>query len=143
MRLSITFDCWKNICHGATVVPTMATIRSAELEVSPPSTPGTRNPWSAAPGLGWLSTTSGRTSRLAKRKTNIARSQRRKLPLIVIPTSSAAAIGTEMNGFRPKYSPARLTPMNSVLMVRKFRRKMPPAENHPHDRPKRSVMSRA
>ena len=29
-------------------------------------------------------------------KTNIARSQRRKLPLAVMPTSSAAAIGTEM-----------------------------------------------
>ena len=141
--MSITFDCWKNICQGATVVPTMATISSAALDVRPPSTPGTAKPVSTPPPLGWLSTASGSTSRLAARKTNIARSQRRKLPLSVIPISSSAARGTRMKGDRPKYSPARLMPMNSVLMVRKFKRKMPPAENQPHDRPKRSVMSRA
>jgi len=40
MRLSITLDCWKNSCHGATVVPTIAMISSIEVELIPPSTPG-------------------------------------------------------------------------------------------------------
>ncbi len=35
-------------------------------------------------------------------KPNIARSQRRKLPLSVMPTRTAAAIGTAMYGLTPK-----------------------------------------
>ncbi len=47
--------------------------------------------------------TSGtKSSRLAAMNRNIARSQRRKLPLAVIATSIAAAIGTEMYGLTPK-----------------------------------------
>ena len=143
IRLSITLDCWKKSCQGATVVPTTATISSAEFDVRPPSTPGTKNPLSDAPGSGWLSNTSGRTSKLAKRNTNMARSQRRKLPLTVMPIRRSAAMGTAMKMLRPKYCPARLMPMNSVLMVRKLSKKMPPAENQPQKRPKRSLMSRA
>ena len=33
--------------------------------------------------------------------------------------------------------------MNSVLMVRKLRRKMPPTENKPQKRPNRSLISLA
>ena len=65
------------------------------------------------------------------------------MPLTVIRTRTAAAIGTTITGWSPKYSPARLTPMNSVLIVRKFSKKIPPAENHPQLRPNRSLMSLA
>ncbi len=41
-------------------------------------------------------------TRLAPMNTNIARSQRLKLPLAVIAISVAAAIGTEMKGLTPK-----------------------------------------
>ena len=41
IRLSMTLDCWKNSCHGATVVPTIAMISSTAFEVTPPCTPGT------------------------------------------------------------------------------------------------------
>ncbi len=41
IRLSITLDCWKNSCHGATVVPTIAMISSTAFELTPPCTPGT------------------------------------------------------------------------------------------------------
>jgi hypothetical protein len=41
IRLSMTFDCWKNSCHGATVVPTIAMISSTAVEFTPPCTPGT------------------------------------------------------------------------------------------------------
>ena len=44
IRLSITLDCWKNSCHGATVVPTIAMISRIASEVTPPWTPGT-NKW--------------------------------------------------------------------------------------------------
>ena len=41
IRLSMTFDCWKNSCHGATVVPTIAMISSTAVELTPPRTLGT------------------------------------------------------------------------------------------------------
>ena len=41
IRLSMTLDCWKNSCQGATVVPTIAMISSTALELTPPCTPGT------------------------------------------------------------------------------------------------------
>ena len=34
------FDCWKNSCQGATVVPTIAMISSTEVEFAPPWMPG-------------------------------------------------------------------------------------------------------
>ena len=39
------FDCWKNSCHGATVVPTIAMISSTEVELAPPAIPGTNVCW--------------------------------------------------------------------------------------------------
>ena len=141
--MSTTFDCWKYSCQGATVVPTMAKISSAPFEVRPPSMPGSTNPLSAAPGSGWLRTRRGSASRLANRKTNIARSQRRKLPLSVIPISSSVAIGTAKYLLMPKYSAARPTPMNSVLMTRKLSRKRPATEYQPQKRPNRSAISLA
>src|SRR5437899_7750558 len=131
MRLATTFDYWKNICQGATVVTTMAMMSSAAFEVNPPYTPGVKNPWSTPPGLGWLRTASGITRRLANRKTNIARSQLRKLPLSVIAIKTIAASGTMRYLLKPKYSAASVTPMNSVLIVRKFKRKRLPTEYQP------------
>ena len=118
MRLSMTFDCWKKSCHGATVVPTMAMISSTALDENPPWMLGTTKPCKAAAGSGWLRTTSGSTNRLAKRKTNIARSQRRKFPVTVMEIRTRAATGTTMYGLKP-------------------------TENHPQKRPNRSMISLA
>ena len=137
------FDCWKNSCHGATVVPTMAMTRSTDVESNPPCTPGTRRPWKNDDAGGWLCTARGMTRRLAKTNTNMKRSHRRKLPVAVITTRATAAMGTEMYSLTPKYPRARLTPMNSVAMVRKFRMKRSPTEKAPQNLPKRSLMSRA
>src|SRR5487761_1703773 len=102
MRLSTMFDCWKKSCHGATVVPTMAMMRSTDVDVKPPWTPGTAMSWKNAEAWGWRKTASGITRRLAKMKTNMNRSHRRKLPDAVITTRATAAIGTEMYGDTPK-----------------------------------------
>ena len=45
-------DCWKNSCHGATVVPTMAMMSSTDVELAPPAIPGTNRPCSDGAGLG-------------------------------------------------------------------------------------------
>ena len=44
---------------------------------------------------GWLKMANGITRKLAKMKTNMKRSQRRKLPEVVITISASAASGTE------------------------------------------------
>ena len=71
------------------------------------------------------------------------RSQVANRPVTVIPTNNSAAMGTAMNGERPKYAAPRLTPMNSVVMVRKLSRNRSPTEKNPQNLPKRSKMSRA
>ena len=75
--------------------------------------------------------------------TNIDRSQRAKLPLAVIAIRTTPAIGTEIYGLTWKYCSASETPMNSVMMVRKFRMNRSPTLNQPQNRPNRSLMSRA
>ena len=45
-------DCWKNSCHGATVVPTIAMISSTEVDVTPPSIPGTKKSCATCPPSG-------------------------------------------------------------------------------------------
>src|SRR5579875_3974328 len=102
IRLSTMLDCWKKSCDGATVVPTMAITRSTEVEVKPPRTPGTKKPRKNDEAWGWLKTASGMTRKLAKMKTNMNRSHRRKLPVAVIAMSATAATGTEMSGLTPK-----------------------------------------
>ena len=62
---------------------------------------------------------------------------------MVMPISRSAPIGTMNAGFNPKYSPARLIPMNSVLIVRKLSRKIPATENQPQKRPNRSLINLA
>ncbi len=52
-------------------------------------------------------------------------------------------MGTEMYSLTPKYPRAKLTPMNSVAMVRKFKRNRSPTENAPQNLPNRSMISRA
>ncbi len=96
------FDCWKKSCHGATVVPTMAITSRIDVELNPPWTPGMTKPLAKDEALGWLKMARGITKKLAKMKTNMNRSQRRKLPLAVIATSATAAMGTEMYSLTPK-----------------------------------------
>ncbi len=96
------FDCWKNSCHGATVVPTMAMMSRTEVEVTPPWIPGMNSPCTNGPGRGWEKTTSGMTKKFAATKMSMNRSQRRKLPVAVIAISARAAIGTETYGETPK-----------------------------------------
>ena len=69
---------------------------------------------------------------------NIARSQRWKLPLMVIAIRTAAMMGTEMYGLTWKKRSASDTPMNSVTMVRKLSRNRSPTLNQPQNRPNRS-----
>ena len=102
MRLSITFDCWKNSCHGATVVPTIAMISSTEVEFAPPWIPGTKKSWATLRAVRVRHEEQRDDSRLANTNTNIERSQERKLPLTVIATSATAAIGTATYSDTPK-----------------------------------------
>src|ERR1700722_1790160 len=94
MRLSTMFDCWKNSCQGATVVPTIAMISSTASEVTPPEMLGTTNDFAACPHWGCDISSIGICNRVTAMKTNMARSHRRKLPLAMIATSAIAEIGT-------------------------------------------------
>src|ERR1039458_2151596 len=136
-------DCWKNNCQGATVVPTMAMMSSTEVELKPPLTPGTVSPCRNGPALGWLKMANGITKKLTTTKRYMNRSQLRKLPEAVMRINPTAARGTAMYSLMPKYSRARLTPMNSVAIVKKFKMKRSPTENAPQNLPKRSMISRA
>ena len=93
MRLSTTLDCWKNNCHGATVVPTIAMINSTASEVTPPVTPGVTKDFAACPQQGCDINSIGICSSVIAMKTNIARSHRRKLPVAMMAISAIAANG--------------------------------------------------
>ena len=88
IRLSITLDCWKNSCQGATVVPTMAMIRSIEVELKPPATPGVTEALRIGPTCGWLRMASGIAMKFVTTNTYMNRSQRRKLPVMVMAISA-------------------------------------------------------
>src|ERR1700730_18526965 len=94
MRLSTTLDCWKNNCHGATVVPTMAMINSTASEVTPPLTPGTKKDFAACSQCGCDINSIGLCSSVIAMKTNNARSHRRKLPVDMMASSAISANGT-------------------------------------------------
>src|ERR1700761_8467016 len=96
MRLSTMLDCWKNNCHGATVVPTIAMISSTASELMPPETLGTTNDFAACPHCGCDISSIGICSSVIAMNTNMARSHRRKLPLAMIATRATAEIGTTM-----------------------------------------------
>ena len=100
--MSTMLDCWKNSCHGATVVPTMAMISSTEVELNPPCTPGVVRPWKKALALGWEVNARGMTRKFTAMKTNMKRSHRRKLPDAVITTRPTAASGTDQYSLTPK-----------------------------------------
>ena len=102
MRLSMMFDCWKNSCQGATVVPTIAIISSTAVELAPPWTLGRNVLWAICPTLGWARSSSGMTRKLATTNTYMKRSQLRKLPVEVIAIRAAAATGTATYLLRPK-----------------------------------------
>ncbi len=55
MRLSMTYDCWKNSCQGATVVPTIPMISSITVDSSPapPGMFGTTKSWANCEVFGW------------------------------------------------------------------------------------------
>ena len=95
------------------------------------------------PGCGWLAIASGIATKFVATNTYMNRSQRRKLPVAVIATSATAATGTATYLLTPKYPRARLTPMNSVTIVRKFRRNRSPTENDPQNFPNRSMINLA
>src|SRR5437588_12783407 len=86
------FDCWKNSCQGATVVPMMAMINSTEVEFAPPWIPGTKKPWAIGPARAWAMKNSGIKSTFANTNTNIARSQERKLPVTVTTNQDSAEV---------------------------------------------------
>src|SRR5689334_4143424 len=94
MRLSTTLDCWKNSCHGATVVPTMAMISNTASELTPPEMPGTTRDFAACTHCGCDINSIGICSRVTAMNTNMARSHRRKLPLAMIATNATAEVGT-------------------------------------------------
>ncbi len=129
--MSIMFDCWKNNCQGATVVPMMAMMSRTDVDVKPPLTPGTVRPCKKGPVLGWLKIARGITKKFTITKKYMNRSQLRKLPEAVMRINATAAMGTAMYSLMPKYSRARLTQMNSVVIVRKFKMKRSPTENAP------------
>jgi hypothetical protein len=85
----------------------------------------------------------GITKKLTTTKKYMNRSQLRKLPEAVMRIKQTAARGTAMYSLMPKYSRARLTPMNSVAIVKKFKMKRSPTENAPQNLPKRSMISLA
>ena len=95
-------DCWKNSCHGATVVPTIAIINNTASEVIPPRTPGIAKSRAARPQSGCESSSIGICTAVTAMKTNIARSQRRKLPVAMIAINATAAVGTTMYRETPK-----------------------------------------
>ena len=92
IRLSTTLDCWKNSCHGATVVPTSATAR----KTAPPCAVAVAvaAPAAACPRCAQASTASGTAARLAAMSRYIARSQPRKLPEAVTAIRKPAAVYT-------------------------------------------------
>ena len=50
--MSTTLACWKNSCHGSTVVPTTATISSSRVAFRPPGMLGT-TPAKVVEALEW------------------------------------------------------------------------------------------
>jgi hypothetical protein len=91
-------DCWKNSCHGATVVPTSATAR----KTTPSCAVAAGAPAAACPRCAQAITASGTAARLATMSRYIARSQPRKLPDAVTTIRNAAATGTETSLLIPK-----------------------------------------
>src|SRR6516162_6897331 len=117
MRLSTTVDCWKNNCHGDTVVPTIATTSSSTVELSPPENCGISPP-AVHFREGCTSSTIGMISTFTAISRNISPSQRRNEPPATTANKSTAAAGIAMILGQPKNPSASDTPMNSVTMVK-------------------------
>ena len=96
------FDCWKNSCQGATVVPTIAMISSTAVELAPPLMSGVTTCRATSTMCGCASTSSGITRKFATTNTYMKRSQLRKLPVEVMPISATAASGTATYLLTPK-----------------------------------------
>ncbi len=90
---------------------------------------GTTKSWATLAQWGWDSNSNGICRTETAMNTNIARSQRRKLPLAMIAIRATAAVGTTMYLLNPMKSAASDTPMNSVTIVRKFNRNRSPTLN--------------
>ena len=88
----------------------------------PPRMLGRNVSCTMGPKAGWGIRASGIISRLTSAQTHIALSQRRKLPVMVMAISPTTPRGTERYGLMPKYCRAIAKPINSVTMVKKFRR---------------------
>ena len=78
------------------MVPTIAMISSTASDEMPPMMVGTTNDLPARPHCGCDISSIGICTRLTAMNTNIARSQRRKLPVAMIAISATADTGTTM-----------------------------------------------
>src|ERR1700752_3059731 len=92
MRLSTTVDCWKNDCHGDTVVPTIATTNSSTVELTPPGNCGISPP-TVSFGVGCTNSTIGIISTFTAISRNISPSQRRNEPPATTANNNTAAVG--------------------------------------------------
>ncbi|CNH30640.1 Uncharacterised protein [Mycobacterium tuberculosis] len=142
MRLSTTLDCWKNSCHGATVVPTIATVNSSTVEFRPPGNCGT-SPAAVAFTVGCAISAIGMISTFTAISRNISPSQRRNEPPATTANNSAAAAGTATTFGQPRNPRASATPMNSVTMVNALTISRSPMLKAPQNFPKRSMIKRA
>ncbi len=145
MRLSTTYDCWKNSCHGATVVPTMPMISSMTVASwpLPPGTDGRTKPCATWLAGGWASRYTGMSSSDPMQNAIAIRSNRRKLPVIAEAMMTSAASPTAMTLGTPRNPAASVMPMNSVTMVSALRMNRSMTLNAPQNRPNRSRISRA
>src|SRR5580698_8704990 len=134
--------CWKYSCQGATVVPMIEMMSSTAAEDVPPRMPGTarsrNNEWLAT----WACRTNGIIKMFTATKSIMKRSHRWNDPVAVMQKSATTAIGTDTKADIPKYSIESEMPMNSVMMIKKFRSRIELIETLPQRRPMRSRMSR-
>src|ERR1019366_1902764 len=124
------------------VVPMIEMISNTDVEVAPPLMPGTTMCVTKEVKCGLVISNSGTTSKLMAMNSIMKRSQRLNEPVAVTPKRSRIATGTATYLLTPKYCMEYSTPMNSVMMIKKLRKRIEKIERLPQYRPSRSRMSR-
>ncbi|SKU51723.1 Uncharacterised protein [Mycobacteroides abscessus subsp. abscessus] len=94
-------DCWKNNCHGATVVPTIATINISSSAFKPPGNEGTK-PDAVLLTDGCTRMAMGIITIFIAMRANRNRSHRRNEPPATTANNSTADSGTEIQRGSPK-----------------------------------------
>ena len=145
MRLSTTYDCWKNSCQGATVVPTMPMTSSitTAMPPDPPGRSGVVKPRTMLAPAGCDIMYSGISSRDPAQNVMAIRSNRRKLPVNAVEMITPAARTTARILGTPRYPAASVMPMNSVMIVSALRMNRSNTSNAPQNFPNRAMISRA